>query len=72
MKVGLGALWLARGPQETSSARYDHVRDAVLLRASVPLQHGFGDSKYPNHAFASATAARLRRYVSAPASVLTF
>lgn len=52
MKVGLGALWLARGPEETSHARYDHVRDAVLLRASVPLQHGFGNSKYPNHALA--------------------
>jgi hypothetical protein len=52
MKIGLGALWLARGPEETSRARYDHVRDAVLLRASVPVQHGFGNSEYPNHALA--------------------
>lgn len=50
MKVGLGLLWLAKGPDETSQPRYDHVRDAVLCRASVPLKHGFGNSKFPNHA----------------------
>jgi hypothetical protein len=50
MKVGLGALWLARGPEETSRSRYDHVRDAVLRRSTVPLQYKFGNSEYPNHA----------------------
>ena len=50
MKVGLGVLWLAKGPEETSQSRYDHVRDAVLRRASVPLKHGFGNSTFPNHA----------------------
>lgn len=50
MKVGLGCLWLGRGPDETSQARYDHVRDAVLRRADVPLQYGFGNSDLPNHA----------------------
>ncbi len=50
MKVGLGMLWLAKGPDEASQPRYDHVRDAVLRRASVPLKHGFGNSTFPNHA----------------------
>jgi hypothetical protein len=50
MKVGLGVLWLAKGPDETSLPRYDHVRDAVLSRAAVPLKHGFGNSTFPNHA----------------------
>ena len=50
MKVGLGILWLAKGPDETSQPRYDHVRDAVLSRASVPLKYGFGNSTFPNHA----------------------
>lgn len=50
MKVGLGLLWLAKGPHETFQSRYDHVRDAVLRRAPVPLKHGFGNSTFPNHA----------------------
>jgi hypothetical protein len=50
VKVGLGILWLAKGPDETSQPRYDHVRDAVLSRASVPLKYGFGNSTFPNHA----------------------
>jgi hypothetical protein len=50
MKVGLGILWLAKGPDETAQPRYDHVRDAVLSRASVPLKLGFGNSTFPNHA----------------------
>jgi hypothetical protein len=50
MKVGLGVLWLAKGPDETSQSRYDHVRDAVLRRAPVPLKHGFRNSTFPNHA----------------------
>jgi hypothetical protein len=50
MKVGLGILWLATGPNETSQPRYNHVRDAVLSRASVPLKYGFDNSTFPNHA----------------------
>jgi len=50
LKVGLGALWLARGPDETSLARYDHVRDAILGKTRVPMQHGHGNSTFPSHA----------------------
>lgn len=50
LKVGLGVLWLVLGPYETSQARYDHVRDAVLGKAPVPMQHGHGNSEFPSHA----------------------
>jgi hypothetical protein len=49
LKIGLGALWLARGPQETNSERYDHVRDAIQDRRNVPLRGGFGNSPFPSH-----------------------
>jgi hypothetical protein len=50
LKVALGTIWLAKGPDETRTARYDHVRDAVLGVNEVPLQYGFGNSQLPGHA----------------------
>jgi hypothetical protein len=50
LKLGLGTLWLGRGPDETGDARYDHVRDAIRDEASVPMQYGFGNSKLPSTA----------------------
>jgi hypothetical protein len=50
LKIGLGTIWLARGPDETVAARYDHVRGAVLGVSEVPLQYGFGNSQLPGHA----------------------
>lgn len=48
LKIGLGALWLARGPEETNSDRYHHVRDAIQDRGDVPLRGGFGNSPFPS------------------------
>jgi hypothetical protein len=50
LKFGLGLLWLAHGPDETSKAKYDHARAAVRGDDKVPIQHGFGNSKLPAHA----------------------
>jgi hypothetical protein len=50
LKVGLGAMWLAHGPEETSHGRYDHVRDAIRDVGRVPLQYGFGNARLPTHA----------------------
>lgn len=50
LKLALGTIWLARGPEETSLAAYDHVRDAIGGRGQVPLQSGFGNSRLPGHA----------------------
>jgi hypothetical protein len=49
LKIGLGALWLARGPEETVGERYDHIRDAIQDRGEVPLRGGFGNSPFPSH-----------------------
>lgn len=50
LKVGIGMLWLARGPDETRQQRYDHVRDAIRDDQRVPLRYGFGNSDLPGHA----------------------
>jgi hypothetical protein len=50
LKLALGTIWLARGPDETSLAVYDHVRDAIQGRGEVPLHYGFGNSRLPGHA----------------------
>ena len=50
LKTGLGAVWLARGPDETHKHSYDHVRDAIRGIGDVPLQYGFGNSGLPGHA----------------------
>lgn len=61
LKVGLGSLWLARGPDETARICYDHVRDAVLGKPRVPMQHGHGNSVFPAHALTvMVTSDRLR------------
>ena len=50
LKVGLGILWLARGPAETMRSHYDHVRDAIHETGFVPLRFGFDNSSLPSHA----------------------
>lgn len=50
LKIGLGMLWLARGPDETAEQRYDHVRNAIRGDRAIPLQYGFGNSALPAHA----------------------
>lgn len=48
LKIGLGALWLARGPREANLACYDHLREAIQDRGDVPLRGGFGNSPFPS------------------------
>ncbi len=50
LKIGLGILWLGRGPSETALPRYDHVRDAIRGDKRVPLRYGFANSELPGHA----------------------
>jgi hypothetical protein len=49
LKLAMGTIWLARGPDETSKPGYDHVREAIRGDA-VPLHYGFGNSALPGHA----------------------
>lgn len=53
LKLGLGLLWLGRGPEETDQLRYDHVRRAIAGDKNVPLRHGFENSVLPSHALSA-------------------
>ena len=57
LKLALGTIWLARGPDETSKSSYEHIRDAIRGDGDVPLQYGFGNSQLPGHALQIMTVA---------------
>jgi hypothetical protein len=50
LKSALGMVWLAKGPEESQRAKYDHVRHAIHGDKAVPVKYGFGNSSLPSHA----------------------